>query len=518
MKKRKLILIATLFTIGLLLESCTDLKEELLDGESFISDQYAVSDRDAADLLSGAYQTLRTPYQNQDRLFALGEHTTDAVVGPTRGGDWDDNGVWRSLHTHTYASDHAYNRDTFVDLFAAIHQANLVLGATDSAPTTQQAAEARFLRALHYYNVIDLWGQAPYREIGSDPNADALVYTRSEATDWVISELEAIINDLPGGGDPTVANQNAAHWLLAKLYLNKGVFQAGDPLGPYTFDNGDMQEVIDHVDAITGSGVSLDPDPQNYWNNFSPDNTQTSTELIFVSENSPEITGNIRSRWFMCQHYNQTPSGWNGFTTLSEYYNKFDPTDVRILYWDPTTTAQSGYNVGFQIGQQYGPGGPAGGPALQDRLGNPLIFTEEIELVVSGSAIESAGIRGVKYIPDYANGYNNPDNDGVIARYADALLMQAEAYARQGDLGTAENIVQQLANESTTNINALDDLLDVRARELWWEGYRRNDRIRFGVFLGPMELKEYESDPRAILMPIPADALVNPNIKQNPGY
>ena len=113
---------------------------------------------------------------------------------------------------------------------------------------------------------------------------------------------------------------------------------------------------------------------------------------------------------------------------------------------------------------------------------------------------------------------DNANNDFVIARYGEALLMKAEALARTGNVAGAQTIVQSFKNEKTTTIASVDDLLDVRARELWWEGYRRNDRVRFGKFLAPVQLKEYESDPKYILFPIPADALANPNITQNPGY
>lgn len=510
-----------LISLGMIAWSCSDLEEEVLDGvhNKDAETEYAVSSENPDDLLSGAYTSgaIREAYMDQGRLFALDELSTDAALGPTRGGDWDDNAVLRQLHTHTYGPDHDFNKNTWIQLYAAIHEANLVIG---SSPNAQQEAEARFLRALSYYHVIDLWGQVPYREIGSDPNADALVYSRAEATNWVISDLEDTMADLPAS-NPLRANQNAAHWLLAKLYLNKAVFTADAPEGPYNFDNADMDQVIAHIDAISGTVLADD-----YWDNFIPTNTETSEELIFVLQNFGGISsGPVRSRWHMGQHYNQTPGGWNGFTTLSEYYDMFDPNDERINKWVEEVTEKSGYNVGFQIGQQYGPGGPGVGDPLDDRLGNPLIFTKEVELVNSGSAIEVAGIRGVKYVPDYGGsadgdnaGRDNADNDFVIARYADALLMKAEALARKGDTGGAQTLVQQLANEASTTISSVDDILDVRARELWWEGWRRNDRVRFGVYLSSMELKEYDSDPKYILYPIPAGALLNPNLVQNPGY
>jgi hypothetical protein len=510
-KKYKLIFGSLLATV-LIATSCTDLVENVEDGVEFegANIAYATSDANPADLLSGAYTAMRGPYQDQARLFCLDEMSTDSSLGPTRGGDWDDNGVWRALHTQTYGPDHGFNRDTWNDIFSAINNANFVLGAN---PSAQQGAEARFLRALHYYHVIDLWGSAPVREIGSDPNAAAPVLPRAAATLWVISELEEALSALPSTTDATIANQNAAHWLLAKLYLNKGVFTAENPAGPYNFDGADMDKVIMHVDAI--SGVSLAAD---YWNNFDKRNTELSRELIFVSENiGGSASGNVRSRWFMGQHYNQTPSGWNGFTTLSDYYDSFDSDDPRILTWDEGTTEDNGYNLGMHIGQQYGPGGPGVGEALLDRPGNPLFFTRELELITSGLTLETAGIRAVKYVPDNDSG-DNAENDFVIARYADAVLMKAEAMARKGDTGGAQTLVQSLQYEGTTTISSVDDILTVRGRDLWWEGYRRNDRVRFGVYLAPYQLKEFESDPKYVLMPIPADALANPNITQNPGY
>ena len=497
--------------IGFLFTSCTDLKEEVLDGVLVVeaASAYAVNSIDASTLLSSAYGSMRGPYQDQARLMCLDIMPSDAMVGPTRGGDWDDAGVWRQLHVHTLGANHGFNKDTYNDVYNAVNAANLVIGSNSASG--QQVSEARFLRALHYYHIIDLWGSAAYREIGSDTNADALVYLRPEATDWVISELEAIVGSLPATSDPTIANQNAAYWLLAKLYLNYGVF-AGDAASP-TFDAANMDKVISNVDAI--AGVSLADD---YWDNFIPRNSETSSELIFVSQNiGGSSSGNVRSRWFMGQHYNQNPSGWNGFTTLSEYYDKFDPNDERILSWVPDVTATSGYNVGMQIGQQYGPGGPGVGPMLEDRLGSKLVFTRELSLITDGATLESAGIRTVKYVPDYDSG-DNVDNDFVIARYADALLMKAEALARKGDLGSAQSLVQQLDNESTTTVGSVDDMSDIRARELWHEGWRRSDMIRFGIFLDERELKPLVSDAKFLLMPIPLAGTTNPNITQNPGY
>jgi len=322
--------------------------------------------------------------------------------------------------------------------------------------------------------------------------------------------------------DPSIANKDAAHFLLAKLYLNKGVFEAGTPAGPYTFAAADMTKVVENVDAINSS---LAP---NYWDNFAPANN-TSNELLFTSKNIVGTGGDVRSRWRMGMHYNQRPSGWNGFTTLAEYYAKFDPTDPRIKYSTPGILDTYGNPVGFQQGQmRNGKDRDAKGTEvkgiaantldLQDRVGHPLYFTTAITLYVEGAVLETAGVRGMKYIPD-VNNEDNPDNDYVLMRYSDALLMKAEAVIRGGS-GSVGTIMTDIAARTgkPASTATLDGVYLERGKELWWEGWRRNDMIRFGKFLGPRELKSKTSDPKYLLYPLPTNVLYNPNIKQNPGY
>jgi hypothetical protein len=184
-------------------------------------------------------------------------------------------------------------------------------------------------------------------------------------------------------------------------------------------------------------------------------------------------------------------------------------------------------NIGFLAGQQYDLTTDA---PLTDRTGAPLIFTPEVKNIETGANLEVTGIRPLKYFPDYAN-YNSPDNDFVYFRLSDVLLMKAEAILRGGNAtntgsygNTALSIVNAIRTHPSrsastmTSIN-LDQLLDERGRELWWEGWRRQDLIRFGKFLQPFQEKNYQSDPKYLLFPIPADQLaVNPNLVQNTGY
>ncbi|MFV8341768.1 RagB/SusD family nutrient uptake outer membrane protein [Flavobacterium sp. XS2P39] len=507
----KTILFASTVVFGV---SCTNLDEEVLDG--VVIDTGGSGTVNTASLLVSAYEGLRG-FQTQGQMFALDEMSTDALVGPTRGGDWDDNATWRQIHVHTWAPDHNEVRNAWNALLSQVYNCNLVIENGSAAEVTQ----ARFLRAFYYYNVIDLFGQAPYREPGSVLTDDPKVWTRVEATTFVISELEAVVSQLAARtpGDASIANADAAHFLLAKLYLNKGVFTAATPAGPYTFDAADMTKVVEHVNAISSS---LAP---NYWDNFKPDNN-TSPEILFSSKNiRGGAGGGIQYHWRMSMHYNQTPDGWNGFSTVAEYYNKFNPNDERIKYSDAGIIANFGNPVGFQIGQIYKPGGVEIARdriknASNNQLGQPLIYTAAVTLITGGATLESAGIRAQKYIPDAAN-VGTPENDFVFMRYSDALLMKAEAILR-GGTGTNDLVkLAQLVTRSKvagTVPTTLDAIYAERGKELWFEGWRRNDMIRFGKFLEARELKPYVSDARYILYPIPADALFNANLTQNPGY
>jgi starch-binding outer membrane protein, SusD/RagB family len=503
---RKISIIGCMAFLG----SCTDLKEEIKDGYAYNPETGGIVNTGST--LQAAYKGLRD-FQAQGQMFALDEMSSDALVGPTRGGDWDDNASWRQIHTHTWGPDHGEVAGAWTSLLSNVYNCNLVI---ENGGTASEVLQARFLRAFYYYNVIDLFGQTPYREPNSSLTLDPKVRTRSEATTYVISELEAIVGSLPArnASDPSIANADAAHFLLAKMYLNKGVFD-----GTNAFSPGDMTKVVTNVDAMTNSLAS------DYWDNFKPTNN-TSNELVFTSKNVSGDAGNIQSRWRMSAHYNETPGGWNGFSTLGEYYDRFDPNDRRIKNSDPAIIADFGNPAGFHIGQQYAPGGTI---LLRDRIDDPnstttpkekqkLIFTKAVTMITGGETLESSGIRGLKYIPDNSN-LNAPENDYVLMRYSDAMLMKAEAIARGGS-GTAPDFTAYFARTGrpAVDLTNKDNIYAERGRELWWEGWRRNDMIRFGKFLNQRELKPYVSDNKFLLFPIPAGALLNPNIVQNPGY
>ncbi|MEL6944326.1 MAG: RagB/SusD family nutrient uptake outer membrane protein, partial [Bacteroidota bacterium] len=302
-----------LFTIAAL-AACTDLEEELRE------DLPEGADPDPAALLQSSYDAMRLPFQDQSRFWAAQEHTSDECLGPTRGPDWDDNGIWRTLHNHSWDADHAFLGSTFSELLQIVFATSNLL---QFGPTPQQAAESRFLRAYVVSAVLDGWGQVPFRRDGTSLLDDAEVLQAQEAVDFIVSEVDAIINDLPDG--PTNrANKDAARMLKAKVLLNKGMYL--DRANP-SFDNGDMSQVISIADQIMNSGKYSLAD--NYFDNFAPNNDQISTENIWTAENvGGSNSGNVRSRWYCTLHYNQNPSGWNGFATLGDFYASFEEADV----------------------------------------------------------------------------------------------------------------------------------------------------------------------------------------------
>lgn len=514
--------------LSLITISCTKLREDL-NGQ--VSDQVgggggAIS---AGSLLIGVYDNIRGTFQDQAGVYALWEMTTDELIGPTRGGDWDDNGAWRVLHSHKFDADQIRVREVFQALGGVMYSTTDLLRFN---PNPQEKAEARMLRAFAEFMMLDGWGQVPYREVGESTLNPPKVRKGAEEIDYIIAELNAAIPDLPNG-PVTRANKNAARVLLMKCYLNKGAFT--NRTAP-TFNAADMTQAITLADQIISSGTySFSP---NYFDAFAPNNGIIGKENIWTQENIGGTTAaNLRSRWHSTMHYNQNPSGWNGFSTLSDFYNKFEASDLRrginYPYTSPGAPPNPGnrINVGFLRGQQYNLTTDA---PLKDRTpdNRPLAFTDEIKIIEREKNLEVTGIRAYKYPIDYQYDDNgNVNNDYVYFRLADVILMKAEALLRGGTGGTnaggygttALQLVNAVRTDVSRNASALsgitlDQLIDERGRELYLESWRREDLIRFGKFLLPWQEKPTD-DPKYLLFPIPNGQLAaNPNLVQNPGY
>jgi hypothetical protein len=479
------------------LSACTDLvvteKDSIVRASSGGS---VFTPGDPTEMLASAYKDLGT-FTDQAGIYALGQHTSAEMIPPTRGVDWGDNGVWRTLDAHTWDASHSYVRDAWNNLNQRAYKATEIIA---SNPSASQMAQAKFLRAFNMYHVMDLFGQVPFREVTQGVDENPKVLSRSEAFDFIVKDLQ---DALPGLGEikPTVGNgvasKAAANALLARLYLNKAIYKSAKPEGPYTFDKADMDLVVKYSDAVAASGYALESD---YFKNFT---SSGASEVIFVS-----LEGTAQNRWYMTLHYGQNPSGWNGFTTLADFYDKFEKSDQRIGVAAKGNGKEfSGIGRGFLIGTQIDDNGK---PLIDSRTQKVLSFTRDVPL--AGAATDK-GIRVIKYHPADAGKY-------ILMRYAEVYLAKAEALLRSGNAAGALTLVNTLrAARSAKALTSLTEqvMFDEIGRELYWEGGARTYEVRYGKFITGtgVEVK----DAYTVLFPIPSSAIVsNPNLKQNSGY
>ena len=476
--------------------SCTELEPEAVDSVVRpVVDGTAVPGN-PGELVEAAYNNLSV-FTDQANVYSLFQHTSDEMIPPTRGVDWSDNGVWRTLHAHSWDPTHAYVLSAWNAMNGRLFNTVEILAGN---PDAAQTADANFLQGFYMWHVLDLYGQVPFREWTQGVDELPRVIPRSEAIDQAIDLVESSISDLPslGPGENFRGSKAAAYAMLTRMYLNKAVYKAANPAGPYEYDNGDLEAVIAAADNLTDEGYSYDSSYFAIWEQG------TDNEPILMSEQ-----GSGQNRWMMTLHYSQNPSGWNGFTTISELYDSFEEDDPRLGNdAEPDGTEFSGIGTGFLAGQQFDDNGDA---IIDSRSQRPLQFIEEVRL---NGAPTDQGVRVIKYHPGRASKY-------IILRYAEAMLNKAEAQLRLGDAdGALETINEMRTARGGDEMDGLDEasLLDERARELYWEGLRRVDQIRFGTFNDAWTEKA-ASEPTRVLFPIPQQAIdSNPNLMQNPGY
>ena len=508
------------FAAALTLTACTDLEIEATDSIIDTSTSSGGTFEGVADVegsITNLYNGLNR-LGDQANYHALQEVASDELLVPTRGTDWGDNGVWRTLHNHTWATSHDHVLNVWNNWNSTIFLANEVLDSRSNA-STAQAAHASFIRAFATWIIMDLYGQVPNREPDEGPEVDPVVMSRTQAYDRVLADLDAAISSLPTVASGAIADQKraskaAARFLKARVLLNGHIYK-----GATTADAGDMAEVISLVDAIAADGYAPH---QGFFEIFKE--TADSETIWWL----PTGVGN---RIWNGLHYNQVSpdqaGGWNGFTTLADFYDSFEgsastnaPNSGQeerrgfVPEGESITSVNGGVGYGFLVGQQYG----ADGAQITDRSGNPLVYTKELAGLYGNG--ENEGIRTLKYHP--VDGSGSFRAHEIIFRYADAHLMKAEAMMRSG--GDATAMVNQLRTiRGATPLSSVTeaDMLAERGRELYKEQIRRTDLVRFGQFTRDWPYKNSGSvgDNTKNLYPIPSNAMLsNPNLVQNEGY
>lgn len=434
-------------------------------------------------------------------MWNMEELTTDEAVWTYPN---DFGGTIFNLHNHSWLPTDGVGEFAFARIINSVVLANEYIRATagkSDADLVLYNKEARFLRALAYYYGINLFGRMPFVTEDDLPGAflpDEIL--REDLFLYVESELKDIQDDL---GAPRFeygrADQAACAMLLAKLYMNAEVY-----LG---VGNDRYTDAITELNKVIASGYTLSP---KYQHNFMADNN-TSPEIILGFTSDSEYSKSYSAVWTMIMgaagNSGTTNLGWDGLRTTKALVNKFAPTDNR-------------------------------GDYFIDEAGG-----QKLEIDALNVATDGYGVYKFRNVTS-TGGSGDPANTGFVNtdyplfRLADAYLMYAEAVERGGtggDAATAVGYINQLRNRPgevaigniTTGDLDLDFILDERARELYWEGHRRTDLIRFGKFSGGTYLWPWKGgvkDGAATpafrdLFPVPAaDRVLNPKLGQNDGY
>lgn len=504
---KKLILISACIAS---LVSCTDLD---VIPDSQLTDESAYKEK--TEFLNGLSGVDATLGIWSEIVFKIGI-SSDEMVAPARGADW--KGDAQAVHLHTWTPDNGELSGIYTGISKIIAVSNAYIDVVEKSTFANDPdvvlmhADARFIRAFAYFLMLDHFGNVPLVTNGTyDAQNPPKQHTREELYRFVESELTDLIdNFLPAASDYGRWNKYVAKTLLAKLYLNAEVY-----LGE---GNAQWQKVAELTsDIMNNSGYVLE---DNFKDVFKWDN-YTSREIIFPmiceSQNTyPENISYLFSLGDLRAKYGSFAQGWQGTAALpSAIYAYDDPNDIRLQ--------------AFLYGPQVGADGE---PIIaQDDKGVSRQLDYTIEFT-SADPVNNAdhwdGARGVKYLMDGIGGTmveRGLNNDMPILRYADVLMMRAEAlYRLNPNDAEALNLVNQVRTRNGHNpVYKLDKLTDAallaeRGREFAWEGWRRNDQIRFGTWLDAWDYKEKSEEFRK-LFPIPQIQMdSNPNLEQNNGY
>ena len=433
---------------------------------------------------------------------------------------WDANDAWVSdMYYRIY-----YNIALCNEFLRNANSANF--SGADAEKMKEYKAEVRFMRALFYYHALDFFRNIPM-VTENDPVGSFIPprYTPQQTFDYIESELKDCVGDmLPASTCPYgQASQGAAYTLLAKLYLNSEVYTG---VAKYAECKEACKKVMD-------MGYSLESD---YSKLFNADNNKRTNEIIFALPVSAEHTVSWgSSTYLVCgqlsmSNANQTPgdfgaeSGWSEFRLRSQFVDKFNESDI------------------------YAQGEEAKGDK------RAKFFTNGQSKDVTSMTDETTGYLSEKWsnLKDDGTKASNTSNDGVetdfpLFRLADVYLMYAECVARLGedwdnwDGGSdAEaatrkegaiyyiNKVRERAGAAdvwkdnfASDADFLQFILDERARELYHEGYRRTDLIRYGEFTTSKYIWQWKGgthdgqavDSKYNIYPIPNTELTaNPNL------
>lgn len=524
--------------------SCTELEDRSY--HNIIAEKFEPTNEDLAALLGSAYIPWRQTLLLWNGVARAQMLPADQDVIPGRPNGWVDGGVYKRMHQHKWTSEEDICIQSWERTYVGINACNRVLYQIESGEINigdakeSVIAELKVLRASYYYILVDLFGNVPVMtqfdvEEGFLPEQSS----RKAVYEFIISEITENIDHLTeqaGGEYYGRFNKWAAYSLLAKMYLNAQIFSDG----AYT----EWAKCIEACDEVINSNLyQLEAKQSQVF----VTNNENSKEIIFAlafDETYVDDWNAFDFHMYTLQPSNQASydfqaTPWGGICCIPQFIDSFDPDDERL-------------QTSFIKGQQYDGAGNIINCTMGAMSGQPLNYVNEVPSIDESQ--ETHGYRWGKF--EYAKGITNRlSNDWPLFRYADILLMKAEALLRSGQADEAAVYVTQvrernfrnntdkavvtgddLRKGSTYDYGRRDNLtahtfeggddiqfgrmLDELGWEFAQEGRRRQDMVRFNVFTSKSWFS-HDKDGRnhLNLYPIPQKQLLtNSKLKQNPGY
>jgi len=467
--------------------------------------------------------------------------SSDEWVGISFGGDYYDNGTYAHMSLHNFSPDDA-SIDWYEEFTGGIAKANnaIAMVGGNNAPA---AASPRAIRAFYHWALMDSYGDVAISK-GSAYDTTNVRRPRAEVAQFIADELEEVIPNLSTTVDETTYGKPTrymAEALLAKLYINWPVYTASsvDKYEAASYSNPKLQRVVELCDDIIKSGKFDLSDP--YLNKFYPDNGPKIKDFIYampydaISQKGFQYgrprawrKANTDVSYFgttlskSCGgNFSITPEMSDNLMALDKDDRQGHVIDGKIYMYDAETCKKTTTPWTYK--------------------GAEVVLSKEITLVEENEKLDVGnsttgfcqGYKSVKWFIKDADFKNdrNQSNDLPIFRYADIVLLKAEAILR-GATATNGDTPQSLFNQIRKYVNApeiavaptLDDLYAERGREFFDENWRRNDMIRFGHFEDEygFHKKNFPTanfDKTRRIFPIPTSVLEkNASWKQNPGY
>jgi len=516
----------TIIAVSVVLFSACSLETTIY--ENLPADKFPESEAQLEAVTLGALTEQRHLLDDNGWWLYAQEVSADVMVFPQRGTDWEDGGKWRVLHRHTWTADAAAVQKMWQNIFSVITKCNqaIELISADNETSNIVKAQLRVLRSQMYFLMIDNYGAVPYTESFKEAEAAPFRNVRADIYNRLITIVEEALPYLPEPGtvDNHIVSKGMAWMLLGKLYLNGKIYKGGT-----SFDQSDMDKVITYMNLVIGSSYSLETDRLAP---FKADNAGSNENIFTIlgDENADDgMRQNFRTMHTLNQKtYDLESSPWNGCAVKPDFYlNLFGANDGFANADDinsENTEAVDIRSAAFLRGQQY----DIDGATLSDDNG-PLIFTNNIKSDVlndaadGGAATRFSGYRVVKFEVEIGAG-PIMNNDFPVYRLADAYLMRAEATLRGGTGATATadadlNTIRNIAGLSNTTAT-LSEVLNERGREMYLEGHRRSDLIRFDKFAERnwwLGAPESDEGIHRLIFPVPQDQVnANPNLSSEP--